>query len=94
MDVPASQKGVIKKVLVKIGDEVKEGDDFLEIEISEEEIKEDDKDNEVQKNTQEDDRDEVEEIIEEKKVEEIIEQPKYESSASGIYAGPAAAGPA
>ena len=89
MDVPASQKGVIKKVLVKIGDEVKEGDDFLEIEISEEEIKEDDKDNEVQKDTQEDDRDEVEEIIEEKKVEEIIEQPKYESSASGIYAGPA-----
>ena len=89
MDVPASQKGVIKKVLVKIGDEVKEGDDFLEIEISEEEIKEDDKENEVQKNTQEDDRDEVEEIIEEKKVEEIIEQPKYESSASGIYAGPA-----
>ena len=89
MDVPASQKGVIKKVLVKIGDEVKEGDDFLEIEISEEEIKEDDKENEVQKNTQEDDRDEVEEIIEEKKVEESIEQPKYESSASGIYAGPA-----
>jgi len=37
MDVPASKKGVIKKVLVKIGDEVKEGDDFLEIEISEEE---------------------------------------------------------
>jgi len=89
MDVPASQKGVIKKVLVKIGDEVKEGDDFLEIEISEEEIKEDDKDNEVQKDTQEDDRDEVEEIIEEKKVEESIEQPKYESSAYGIYAGPA-----
>ena len=89
MDVPASQKGVIKKVLVKIGDEVKEGDDFLEIEISEEEIKEDDKDNEVQKDTQEDDRDEVEEIIEEKKVEESIEQPSYESSASGIYAGPA-----
>ena len=89
MDVPASRKGVIKKVLVKIGDEVKEGDDFLEIEISEEEIKEDDKDNEVQKNTQEDEYDEVEEIIEEKKVEESIEQPKYESSASGIYAGPA-----
>ena len=89
MDVPASQKGVIKKVLVKIGDEVKEGDDFLEIEISEEEIKEDDNDKEAQKDTQEDDRDEVEEIIEEKKVEEIIEQPKYESSASGIYAGPA-----
>lgn len=89
MDVPASQKGVIKKVLVKIGDEVKEGDDFLEIEISEEEIKEDYKDKEVQKDTQEDDRDEVEEIIEEKKVEESIEQPKYESSVSGIYAGPA-----
>ena len=89
MDVPASQKGVIKKVLVKIGDEVKEGDDFLEIEISEEEIKEDEKENEVQKDTQEDDRDEVEEIIEEKKVEESIAQLKYESSASGIYAGPA-----
>ena len=89
MDVPASQKGVIKKVLVKIGDEVKEGDDFLEIEISEEEIKEDDNDKEAQKDTQEDDRDEVEEIIEEKKVEESIEQPKYESSAPGIYAGPA-----
>ena len=39
MDVPASKNGVVKKVLVKIGDEVKEGDDFLEIEITEEEIK-------------------------------------------------------
>ena len=89
MDVPASKKGVIKKVLVKIGDEVKEGDDFLEIEISEEEIKEDDSDKSVQKDTQEDDRYEVEEIIKEKKVEESIEQPKYESSAAGVYAGPA-----
>ena len=88
MDVPASKKGVIKKVLVKIGDEVKEGDDFLEIEISEEEIKEDDFDKDVQKDTQEDDHHE-EEIIKEKKVEESIEQPSYESSASGIYAGPA-----
>ena len=89
MDVPASKKGVIKKVLVKIGDEVREGDDFLEIEISEEEIKEDHSDKDVQKDTQEDDRYELEEIIEVNKVEEIIEQPKYESSASGIYAGPA-----
>lgn len=89
MDVPASKNGVVKKVLVKIGDEVKEGDDFLEIEISEEEIKEDDSDKEVQKDIQEDDHDEVEEIIEDKEVEEIAEQPKYESSASGIYAGPA-----
>ena len=89
MDVPASKKGVIKKVLVKIGDEVKEGDDFLEIEISEEEIKEDDFDKNVQKDTQEDDHHEVEEIIKEKKVEKIIEKPKYESSAFGIYAGPA-----
>ena len=89
MDVPASKNGVVKKVLVKIGDEVKEGDDFLEIEISEEEIKEDDSDKEVQKDIQEDDHDEVEEIIEDKEVEEIVEQPKYESSASGIYAGPA-----
>ncbi len=89
MDVPASKNGVVAKVLVKIGDEVKEGDDFLEIEISEEEIKEDDSDKEVQKDIQEDDHDEVEEIIEDKEVEEIVEQPKYESSASGIYAGPA-----
>ena len=89
MDVPASKNGVVKKVLVKIGDEVKEGDDFLEIEISEEEIKEDDSDKEVQKDIQEDDHDDVEEIIEDKEVEEIVEQPKYESSASGIYAGPA-----
>ena len=89
MDVPASKNGVVKKVLVKIGDEVKEGDDFLEIEITEEEIKEDDSYKEVKKDTQEDDHAEVEEIIEEKKVEEIIEEPKYESSASGIYAGPA-----
>ena len=89
MDVPASKNGVVAKVLVKIGDEVKEGDDFLEIEISEEEIKEDDSDKEVQKDIQEDDHDEVEEIIEDKEVEEIVEQPQYESSASGIYAGPA-----
>ena len=89
MDVPASKNGVVKKVLVKIGDEVKEGDDFLEIEISEEEIKEDDSDKEVQKDIQEDDHLEVEEVVNEKKVEEIAEQPKYESSASGIYAGPA-----
>ena len=89
MDVPASKNGVVKKVLVKIGDEVKEGDDFLEIEISEEEIKEDDSDKEVQKDIQEDDHLEVEEVVNEKKVEEITEQPNYESSASGIYAGPA-----
>ena len=89
MDVPASKNGIVKKVLVKIGDEVKEGDDFLEIEITEEEIKEDDSDKEVINDTQEDDNAEEEEIIEEKTVEEIIEEPKYESSASGIYAGPA-----
>ena len=89
MDVPASKNGVVKKVLVKIGDEVKEGDDFLEIEITEEEIKEDDSHKELKNDIQEDDHAEVEEIIEEKKVEEIIEEPKYESSASGIYAGPA-----
>ena len=89
MDVPASKNGVVKKVLVKIGDEVKEGDDFLEIEITEEEIKEDDSHKELKNDIQEDDHAEVEEIIEEKKVEEIIKEPKYESSASGIYAGPA-----
>ena len=88
MDVPASKNGVVKKVLVKIGDEVKEGDDFLEIEITEEEIQEEDSNKEIKNDTQEDDHAE-EEIIEEKKVEETIEEPKYESSASGIYAGPA-----
>ena len=41
MDVPASKTGIVSKVLVNIGDEVKEGDDFLEIEVSEE-AKEDD----------------------------------------------------
>jgi pyruvate dehydrogenase E2 component (dihydrolipoamide acetyltransferase) len=89
MDVPASKNGVVKKVLVKIGDEVKEGDDFLEIEITEEEIIEDDSDKEIKNDTREDDHVEVEEIIAEKKEEENIEEPKYESSASGIYAGPA-----
>jgi len=89
MDVPASKNGVVKKVLVKIGDEVKEGDDFLEIEITEEEIKEDDYDKEDENDIQEDDNVGTEEIIEKKKVEEIIEEPKFESSASGIYAGPA-----
>ena len=88
MDVPASKNGVVQKVLVKIGDEVKEGDDFLEIEITEEEIQEEDSNKEIKNDTQEDDHPE-EEIIEEKKVEETIEEPKYESSASGIYAGPA-----
>ena len=89
MDVPASKNGVVQKVLVKIGDEVKEGDDFLEIEITEEEIKEDDYDKDVKNDIHEDDQPEVEEIIEEKQVEEIIEEPRYESIASGIYAGPA-----
>ena len=34
MDVPASKAGVVKKVLVKLGDEVKEGDNFLEIDVA------------------------------------------------------------
>ena len=63
MDVPASKNGVVKKVLVKIGDEVKEGDDFLEIEITEEEIKEDDSDKEDENDIQEDDHVGTEEII-------------------------------
>ncbi|MAD49003.1 MAG: pyruvate dehydrogenase complex dihydrolipoyllysine-residue acetyltransferase, partial [Gammaproteobacteria bacterium] len=71
MDVPASKNGVVQKVLVKIGDEVKEGDDFLEIEITEEEIQEEDSNKEIKNDTQEDDHAE-EEIIEEKKVEETI----------------------
>ena len=88
MDVPASKNGVVKKVLVKIGDEVKEGDEFLEIEISEEEIKEDESNKKITKDSQ-DDLGEPEKVIEKEKVEEIIEETEYESSASGIYAGPA-----
>ena len=88
MDVPASKNGVVKKVLVKIGDEVKEGDEFLEIEISEEEIKEDESNKKIIKDSQ-DDLGEPEKVIEKEKVEEIIEETEYESSASGIYAGPA-----
>ena len=56
MDVPASKNGIVKKVLVKIGDEVKEGDDFLEIEITEEEIKVDDSHEELKNDIQEDDQ--------------------------------------
>ena len=89
MDVPASKNGVVKKVLVKIGDEVKEGDAFLEIEINEEEIKEDDYDKEDENDIQEDYHAGAEKITKKKKVEETIEEPKFESSASGIYAGPA-----
>ena len=57
--------------------------DLLPLEVSEKFIEE------LKNDIQEDDHAEVEEIIEEKKVEEIIGEPKYESSASGIYAGPA-----
>ncbi len=89
MDVPASKSGVVRKVLVKIGDEVKEGDAFFEIEIAEEEIKGDDSDKEDENDIQEDEHAEADEIIEKKKVEEIIEEQKFGSSASGIYAGPA-----
>ena len=86
MDVPASKKGVIKKVLVKIGDEVKEGDDFLEIEITEKEIKEVNSNPEEELKLQEDIPNGKEEDIKET---EPIEEPKHESSVSGIYAGPA-----
>ena len=89
MDVPASKKGVIKKVLVKIGDEVKEGDDFLEIEVTEEEIKEVNSNPEEELKLQEDIPNGKEEVIEDIKETEPIEEPKHESSVSGIYAGPA-----
>ena len=89
MDVPASKKGVIKKVLVKIGDEVKEGDDFLEIEVTEEEIKEVNSNPEEELKLQEDIPNGKDEIIKDIKETELIEEPKHESSVSGIYAGPA-----
>lgn len=88
MDVPASQKGVVKKVLVKIGDEVKEGDDFLEIEAVEE-PKEDHSDKQNKKDTRKEDPDKKEQIIEDKKKEQHTEEAEYKSSILGIYAGPA-----
>ena len=66
MDVPASKTGIVKRVLVQIGDEVQEGDDFLEIDVSEE-AKEDNKlDKEEELSLKEDVPLSMEEAIEEK----------------------------
>ena len=89
MDVPASQNGVVSKVLVKIGDEVKEGDDFLEIEVSEQDIPEERINLKKEKDLPEDEILEKQDSIEKNQTQELAKEPKYESSVSGIYAGPA-----
>ena len=94
MDVPASKQGVVKKVLVKIGDEVKEGDDFLEIEVSEEVIKEKKSDQNKKDDLQHDEASKEEVVVEQAVVKEDVvqesdESQEYKTSKSGIYAGPA-----
>ena len=94
MDVPASKQGVVKKVLVKIGDEVKEGDDFLEIEVSEEAIKEKKSDQNKKDDLQHDEtsKEEVvkeQAVVKEDVIQESDESQEYKTSKSGIYAGPA-----
>ena len=89
MDVPASQNGVVSKVLVKIGDEVKEGDDFLEIKVSEQEISEEEINLKKEKDLPKDEILEKQDSLEKDQTQELAKEPKYESSVSGIYAGPA-----
>ena len=89
MDVPASKTGIVSKVLVNIGDEVKEGDDFLEIEVSEE-AKEDDKPDKQQESSfQEVDPLDMDEVDEDKTENIKTEQNTNISRIAGIYAGPA-----
>lgn len=89
MDVPASKTGIVSKVLVNIGDEVKEGDDFLEIEVSEE-AKEDDKPDKQQESSfQEVDPLDMDEVNEDETEYIKTEQNTNLSRIAGIYAGPA-----
>ncbi len=90
MDVPASKTGIVKKVLVRVGDEVQEGDEFLEIEVSEEIKKEDLSKKDEEPLVEEDASSSEEEVVQEKPYERKNEE-KYisEQQMSGIYAGPA-----
>ena len=90
MDVPASKTGIVKKVLVRVGDEVQEGDEFLEIEVSEEIKKEDLSNKDEEPLVQEDTSSSKDEVVQEK-LEERKNEEKYtiEQHMSGIYAGPA-----
>ena len=89
MDVPASKTGTVKKVLVQIGDEVQEGDDFLEIEVSEEAKENNKLDKQEELSHKEDVPPNMEEAIEEKTDQIINERDINETQISGIYAGPA-----
>ena len=90
MDVPASKTGIVKKVLVRVGDEVQEGDEFLEIEVSEDIKKEDLSNKDEEPLVQEDASSSKDEVVQEK-FEERKNEEKYTSEhrMSGIYAGPA-----
>ena len=90
MDVPASKTGIVKKVLVSVGDEVQEGDEFLEIDVSEDIKKEDLSNKDEEPLVQEDASSSKDEVVQEK-FEERKNEEKYtsEQRMSGIYAGPA-----
>ncbi len=90
MDVPASKTGIVQKVLVRVGDEVQEGDEFLEIEVTEEIKKEDLSNKDEEPLVEEDASSSEEEVVQEKPYERKNEE-KYisEQQMSGIYAGPA-----
>ena len=90
MDVPASKTGIVKKVLVGVGDEVQEGDEFLEIDVSEDIKKEDLSNKDEEPLVQEDASSSKDEVVQEK-FEERKNEEKYtsEQRMSGIYAGPA-----
>ena len=88
MDVPASKAGVVKKVLVKLGDEVKEGDNFLEIDVNEMSAGEPKEEKVIEIESEDFSQDEVinETVVTDLPVENIDDDSQ---SAKGIYAGPA-----
>ena len=97
MDVPASKAGVVKKVLVKLGDEVKEGDNFLEIDVHEMSAEEPKEEKATEVESEDSSQDEVienssqDEVINETVIKDLpVENIDEDShSAKGIYAGPA-----
>ena len=88
MDVPASKAGVVKKVLVKLGDEVKEGDNFLEIDVNEMSAGKPKEEKVIEIESEDFSQDEVinETVVTDLPVENIDDDSQ---SAKGIYAGPA-----
>ena len=74
MDVPASKTGIVQKVLVRVGDEVQEGDEFLEIEVTEEIKKEDLSNKDEEPLVEEDASSSEEEVVQEKPYERKNEE--------------------